>query len=148
MRAGKRACRKGIEIMRVAWKKVAAVVAAAAAITGASANLAWADNISNGLDGSVDAVAEVMALNPGGTGTTQLYVDPTNGDGKNGCNLTGDTTLVVDVASGDPQVATVTPSQVTFTSCVAINDKNLPTLNVTAGKAGSATITLSKVSNN
>ena len=36
---------------------------------------AFADNISNNLDATVDAVAEVMSLNTGGpNGTTQLYV--------------------------------------------------------------------------
>ena len=34
------------------------------------------------------------AAQPGGpNGTTQLYVAPSNGDGKSGCNLTGGTTL-------------------------------------------------------
>ena len=105
--------------------------------------VAGADDISNNLDASIDAVAEVMPLNVGGAnGTTQLYVDPTGGDGKSGCNLTGSTTLVVSVASSNTAVATVSPGSVTFTSCGAT-----PTLTVTPVAAGSATISVVQTSN-
>lgn len=108
--------------------------------------VAVADNVSNNLDGTVDVVAEVMSLNTGGAdGTTRLYVDPTNGDGKNGCNLTGSTTLVVSIASGDTSVATVSPSSVTFTSCVT--SLTGPILTVTPHNTGSASISLSLTSN-
>jgi hypothetical protein len=54
----------------------------------------------------VDAVAEVMPLTVGGgNGTTQLAVTPQNGDGKNGCNLSGATTLGLSVSSSDISVA-------------------------------------------
>src|SRR5688572_15356590 len=80
--------------------------------------VALADDISNNLDASVDAAAEVMPLTTGGAnGTTQLYVTPRNGDGKNGCNLTGSTTLGLSVSSSNTSVATVSPSSATFTSC-------------------------------
>ena len=108
--------------------------------------VAVADNVSNTLDGTVDVVAEVMTLNTGGTeGTTRLYVEPANGDGKNGCNLTGNTTLVVAIASGDTSVATVSPSSVTLTSCVT--SQTGPILTVTPHNAGSASISLSLTSN-
>ena len=105
---------------------------------------ASADDIPNNLDATVDAVAEVMALNAGGaSGTTQLRVVTQNGDGKNGCNLTGGTTLVVSVTSSNPSAATVSPTSVTFTSCGAT-----PTLTVTPHAPGSATISLAQTSNN
>src|SRR4051794_36052414 len=108
--------------------------------------VAVADNVSNNLDGTVDVVAEGMSLNTGGAdGTTRLYVDPTNGDGKNGCNLTGSTTLVVSIASGDTSVATVTPSSVTFTGCVTSQTGLI--LTVTPHNAGSASVSLSLTSN-
>jgi hypothetical protein len=117
----------------------AAVVGVVFAIAGA----AFADDISNNLDASVDAVAEVMPLNVGGAnGTTNLYVVERNGDGKNGCNLTGATTLVVAVASSNTSVATVSPSSVTLTSCGAT-----PTLTVTPHNQGSATVTVNQTSN-
>jgi hypothetical protein len=117
----------------------AAVVGVVFAIAGA----AFADDISNNLDASVDAVAEVMPLTVGGAnGTTNLYVVERNGDGKNGCNLTGATTLVVAVASSNTSVATVSPSSVTFTSCGAT-----PTLTVTPHNQGSATVTVNQTSN-
>ena len=65
-----------------------------AAGTLAFAGVAVADDISNSLDSSIDSAAEAMPLNVGGAdGTTVLSVTPRNGDGKNGCNLTGSTTL-------------------------------------------------------
>jgi hypothetical protein len=106
--------------------------------------IAFADDISNNLDATVDAVAEIMPLNVGGSnGTTQLYVAPQNGDGKNGCNLTGSTTLVLSVSSSNTSAATVSPSSITFTSC-----GGTPTLTVTPVAQGSATISVSQTSNN
>lgn len=101
------------------------------------------DDIPNSLDASVDAEAEVMSLVAGGAnGTTILTVVPINGDGKNGCNLTGSTTLVVAVVSSNAAVATVSPSPVTFGSCGDVH-----TLTVTPVAVGSATISLSLISN-
>jgi hypothetical protein len=101
------------------------------------------DNISNNIDGTIDAVAEVMPLTVGGAnGTTTLYVQPTNGDGKNGCNLTGSTTLDITVTSSNTAVATVSPASITFTSC---GDEK--TLTVTPVAQGTATITVAQTSN-
>jgi hypothetical protein len=119
-----------------------AAMSAATLVVGAAA--AHADNIYNNLDTSIDATAEVMPLTAGGAqGTTTLYVDPTNGDGKNGCNLTGSTTLTLDVSSSNAAVATVSPATVTFTSC-----GDTKALTVTPIAAGSATVSLSQSSNN
>lgn len=107
--------------------------------------IALADNISNSLDGSIDAVAEQMPLNQNGAnGTTTLYVQPTTGSGdpKNGCNLTGSTSLGLSVNSNNTSVATVSPSSVTFTSC-----GDVKTLTVTPHNAGTATISVSQTSN-
>lgn len=121
------------------WSLILGTIFAFAAL----AAVAYADNIDNSLDGSADAVAEVMPLNVGGAnGTTQLSVDQTNDDGKPGCNLTGSRTLVVAVVSSNTSVATVSPSSVTFTSCGMI-----PSLTVTPVSQGSATISLSQTSN-
>ena len=120
------------------------IFAAVAALVAASAPAALADSVANNIDGSIDSVAEVMALNVGGSnGSTQFYVNPTNGDGKNGCNLTGSTTLVVSVSSSNASVATVSPSTLTFSAC-----GDIPTLTVTPHNQGSATISLSEASNN
>jgi hypothetical protein len=104
---------------------------------------AHADDIFNKLDGSIDATAEVMPLNAGGaTGTTTLAVNPTNGDGKNGCNLTGSTTLTLSISSSASSVATVSPTSVTFTSC-----SDTKVLTVTPHAEGSATISAAFSSN-
>ena len=108
------------------------------------AALAYADDISNTLDASIDADFEAMALNVGGgTGSTTLIVTPRNGDGKNGCNLTGSTTLGVSVASSNTSVATVSPTSVSFGSC---GDEK--TITVTPVATGTANVTLSQTSNN
>lgn len=105
--------------------------------------VAWADDISNNLDATVDSTAEVMNLTQGGAnGSAQLYVVPQNDDGKNGCNLTGSTTLVVSINTSNGAVATVTPNSVTFDSCGAT-----PTITVVPVAPGSATISLSETSN-
>jgi hypothetical protein len=115
----------------------------AVAAFAAFAAVAYADDVSNNLDGTIDATAETLNLTfPGSSGTVSLYVQPTNGDGKNGCNLTGSTNLVVSVASTNPAVATVSPNSITFSSC-----GDTPTITVTPHSAGAATVSLSQTSN-
>ncbi|MFC5178745.1 PxKF domain-containing protein [Nocardioides taihuensis] len=118
--------------------------ATSAAILLVGAGPALADDVANRLDTSIDATAEVMSLNVGGVAkSTTLYISPANGDGKQGCNLTGSTTLVVNVASSNTAVATVSPSSVTFGSC-----GDTPAVTVTPVSAGSSTISVSQASNN
>ena len=74
---------------------------------------AQADQLANDLDASVDANFEVLALDHAGTGSVGLYVNATNGDGANGCNLNGNNesdNVTFRVASSDTGVATVTPT--------------------------------------
>ena len=118
------------------WSLILGSIVAAVAF----AAVAYADNITNNLPGSV----KVMALNVGGpTGSTQLTVIPQGSDGKPGCNLTGSTTLVVSVNSSDTSVATVSPTSLTFGSC-----GDVKTLTVTPVSEGSSNVTLSQTSNN
>jgi hypothetical protein len=120
--------------------------------------IASADDIYNTVDASIDTQAESMVLTAGGTaGTTNVAVQPTGtggspADGKQGCNLTGSTTLVVDVVSSDSTKATVAatspqdtthPNRITFTSCSDVRG-----ITVTPLVAGTATISLTQVSNN
>ncbi len=101
--------------------------------------LAMADDIYNNLDTSIDAVAEVMPLNAGGVaGTTDLYLEKKNEDGKQGCNLQGTNEYITfSVISSDPSVATVLPGEVTFDNCA-----DTFTLTVTPLTEGSTTISL------
>jgi hypothetical protein len=78
--------------------------------------MAFADDIYNNLDPTIDSNVETTNLTAGGAnGTVNLLVDETNGDGKNGCNLTSDKKLVAAVNNTDASVATVSPSSVEFT---------------------------------
>lgn len=125
----------------------AGLKAGAALATGAlllaTAGAAGADIIHNNLDGTVDSVAEVMPLNVGGpTGGTVLAVQPANGDGKQGCNLTGSTVLELSLGSSNTSVATVSPSTVTFTSC-----SDTKQLTVTPVGVGTATVSAAQISN-
>lgn len=120
-----------------------ALMGATTALLLSGTGIATADDISNSIDSSVDAVAEVMPLNVGGAdGTTTLAVNPMGDDGKSGCNLTGSTILTVDVKSNNTDAATVSPSSVTFTSC-----GTTPTLTVHPVAVGSATISLTQTVN-
>lgn len=124
-------------------RKLITAFAAVPLLLSGAIGAAMADDISNDLDASIDAVAEVMPLTAGGpAGSTELYVSPANGDGKNGCNLTGDSTLRLSVASSDTAVATVSPSQVTFTSC-----GDTKTLTVVPVAKGSATVSVAQSAN-
>jgi hypothetical protein len=126
---------RGRRALRSLGVVVGAAIAAASVV-----GVASADDISN----DIDAAAEIMPLTVGGPdGTTQLFVTPRNGDGKNGCNLTGSTTLGLSVSSSDTDVATVSPSSLTFGSC-----GDIKTLTVTPGAQGTATISVSQTSNN
>lgn len=115
-----------------------ATIAAASAV-----GVAAADDVANSLDPSIDVAAETMALNVGGTdGTTQLYITPRNGDGKQGCNLTAGSTLTVSVASSNAAVATVSPGSITFGAC-----GDTATLKVHPVGTGSATVSLTQTAN-
>lgn len=105
--------------------------------------LALADDIVNNVDTTVDATAEELGLTVGDTATTvNLYLVERDGDGKNGCNLTGQTSLQLAVRSSDPAKATVSPPSVTFTSC---GDSH--PLTVTPVGEGSSTISLTETNN-
>lgn len=112
-------------------------------------SVAFADDVSNNLDFDVDATLESTTLTAGGANkVVDMYTVNRNGDGKNGCNLTGSTTLVVDVVSSDPTVASVSPAQLTFTNCEGVLTNLTTAVTVTPLSAGTADITLSEVSNN
>lgn len=120
-----------------------AATTVAAVLLAAGGGNALADNVFNSLNGTVDASVETLTVAPNATATVTLGIDATNGDGKNGCNLTGSTTLVAGVSSSNTSVATVSPGSVTFTSC-----GDVKTLTVTGKAAGTARISLSLTSNN
>ena len=129
--------------MEFSLRKVLAS-AAAVGMVAAVVCTANADEIYNKLDDTVDIIAEVMPLNVGGpNGSTKLYVAPTGGDGKPGCNLTGSTSVTFSTASSNTGVATVSPASVTFTAC---GDEK--TLTITPVAQGSTTITVAQTANN
>ena len=110
------------------------------------ASIAFADDVSNNLDASVDATLEVMNLVVGSDGPVTYKLHPKNGDGDSGCNLDSSSESVTfNVVTGNASVVTVAPTSVTFTG-PGCGDQNLIT--VTAVGAGSTNITLSVASNN
>lgn len=111
--------------------------------------VALADDVANDVDGSVDAAYEIVPLVvPGPSRAVDLYTVNRNGDGKNGCNLTGATTLTLGVSSSNTSVATVSPSQVTFTGCEGAGANLATGVTVSPVATGSASIEFSLVSNN
>lgn len=127
-------------LRRPRTRALAAVGAVALAL--GLAGPAGADIVYNDADATIDVASEHVAVTAGTSASVKLKVDPTNGDGKNGCNLTSSSTLVVAVASSATSRATVTPSSVTFTSC---GDEK--TLIVTGVSAGAAVVSLTQTSN-
>ena len=119
--------------------KAIGTLAAATSLSLLGSGVALADVVSN----DIDAAAETIGLTAGGpNGTTQLSITPTNGDGKNGCNLTGSTSLTLALSSSNTGAATVAPSSVTFTSC-----SDVKTLTVTPVAAGSTSISAAQTAN-
>ena len=109
---------------------------------------ARADVVTNTLDNTIDATPEVMNLTAGGAnGSTGLVVqntnqnDPNFPDSNNPCNLAGQgTNLTVNLVSSDPTKATVSPSQLTFADCGAVQ-----AITVSPLAAGSVTISATQV---
>ena len=130
---------------RLNRKRRLAVVGASLALGALSlAAVALADDVTNDLDVTVDATAEVMNLSAGGAnGSTNLSVVPRTGDGKNGCNIQStDPAVTFSVASSSPAVATVSPSSVAFDNCGDVNQ-----LSVTPLTQGTTTISLTQTTN-
>ena len=106
--------------------------------------VAYADDIVNDLDNSIDDTREAMPLTAGGaTGSTVISVDETNGDGKNGCNIQGaGTSVTFSVTSSNTSVATVSPNSITFNNC-----GDTHTVTVTPLAEGEANITFAQTAN-
>ncbi|TLM83150.1 PxKF domain-containing protein [Pseudarthrobacter sp. NamE5] len=139
--SGKTAAGGKILLRRTSTRTAAAVAAGSLLLAGGG--VAFADDIYNNLDASIDSMAEIMPLNVGGaSGSTTLAVAPQGGDGKEGCNLTRQSTLTLHLSSSNPSVATVSPSTVTFDSCGATKALTIDPL-----AAGSATVLAKQVSN-
>jgi hypothetical protein len=130
---------------RVALVRRAAAIGAVLTMT--FGGVAFADNVSNNLDGSVDATVEALAMTAGGSSTVTLYIDPTGqgptpSDGKAGCNLTASSTLRLSVSSNAPTVASVSPGSITFGSC-----GDTKVLSLSALSVGTARISVAQTSN-
>ena len=92
--------------------RLLAAAALVSAIVG-SGGAAYADEVANDLDNIVDVDgSRRMPLTVGANGSTVLRIVPANGDGKNGCNLTGSTAATFSVGSSAGSVATVSPATV------------------------------------
>lgn len=104
---------------------------------------AWADQIVNTLDNSIDPTRETLQLTVPNSGSTTVYVNPTNDlDGEPSCNLQGkDESVTFSVESSNSSVATVSPSSITFNNC---GDTRAVT--VTAVAQGPANITFTRKS--
>jgi hypothetical protein len=108
---------------------------------------ALADTIHNTLDSSIDTERELLELTTV-DGATSLKVDPTNGDGKQGCNLTAELRLVVSVISSDTSVATVRTGDVTNDQQLTFTNCGTQEVTIKPRSEGTANITFSEVFNN
>ena len=116
--------------------------------------IALADTVYNNLDGTIDTAAESITLTEGGTNdTASVLISATNGDGKQGCNLTASTTLKVKAVSSDSSKVTASlvdpttgAAKDTFTSCGDSIKIKVEALAATGSTP--VTISLEQVSNN
>lgn len=129
-------------------KRLSALAAVTAFFTLSAVGIAWADQVVNDLDSSVDTNLEQMNLTVGGpSGTVRFWLNPTtNDDGKPGCNLGGPgSQLVLTVSSANPSVAGVSGGPVTITACSNPSASTFVYSNpitVTPVGAGSTTVSL------
>ena len=137
---------KGIFIMKLKFTNALSLALIVAMLF---TSVGLADDVVNNLDLTVDAALEATSLTAGGvTKTVDLYINPENGDGKNGCNLTGGTSLVVNVISSNSSVASVSPAQLTFTNCEGVLTNLNTAVTVTPLAAGTTNISLALISEN
>jgi hypothetical protein len=125
--------------MHVRIRRALATTAAGVLLAAASVGTAYADDIVNDIVNPTESMSLVIG---GAIGSTTLSVTTTNGDGKNGCNLTGSTTATFAINTSDAAVATVSPASVTFASC-----GDVKTVTITPHAPGEATVSLSQTSN-
>ena len=106
------------------------------------ATVAYADNVVNNVDTSVDPTREQQAVAVGGSAGVKISVLNTiasvDGASGNNCNLSGgtSTTITLAIASADTAIATVSPAQVTIDDCDS-----------SAGGANAKTVVVSGVAN-
>ncbi|HEX8781561.1 MAG TPA: hypothetical protein VF728_10395, partial [Nocardioides sp.] len=120
------------------------LVAGTAAGLLALSGIASADVVVNSLDNTVDNAKEQMALTVGGAASsTQITVNATADSREPSavCNVSETATLVVNIQSDKPEVATVSPSTLTFSACGVPQQ-----VTVTPGKAGTSNIDFTKSS--
>lgn len=117
------------------------MAAIAVGILAAVAGGAFADQVANNLDTTIDSTPEALTLTAGGSdGSVGYILHATTGapDSKPGCNLTGSgSQLVVDLQSSDTGVATLGSNSITITAC----DSTAVSVSVHPVAAGSADIT-------
>lgn len=110
----------------------------------AMSGIASADVVVNSLDNTIDNAKEQLALTVGGSASsTQITVNATQDSRESSavCNVSDTAQLVVNIESDKPDVATVSPSTLTFSACGAPQQ-----VTVTPGKAGVANVDLTKAS--
>jgi hypothetical protein len=119
-------------VKRLKTRRLVLSLFAAAATSLTVVAIALGDDISNNLDGSIDANVETLATSAGAApSSVGLYVQPRNSDGNTGCNFQGTTEAATfSVQSSNPLVATAS-SPVTFNNC-----GDTPSITVTPLSAG------------
>lgn len=128
-------------------QKISAFILAVAISGILPVGVAFADDVYNNLDLTVDATLEVMNLNISDTGVVSFRVKAPGSifDPDSGCNLdSAAESVAFNVITSNAGVATVFPGSITFTG-PGCNDS--PSVTVTGVAAGSATISLSETRN-
>lgn len=134
--------------MHVRIRRALATTAAGVLLAAASVGTAYADEVINNVDATVDSTAELVPLTAGDSRTVELWVKNQNerdGDTEGPCNLAGDAFIVVNVSSSEPGVATVTPTSASIAAC---GPEGAVSLTVRALVAGTSTVSVSRAGGN
>ena len=132
--------------MTLMRRKAYGVVAAAAALSLVGGGIAFADEVVNDLDNTIDNQFEILALTAGGAaGSVGIKIVATEDRGESGavCNVSVADPLRVVASSSDATKASVPSTALVFTACNVTQ-----TVSVTPVAAGVADITFAKASDN
>ena len=126
-----------MNIKRLVGAGIVATAMAASSLNAAIADQIYIDTVNN--TGANDVTLDLVSGSPQ-SGSVTLEYRATNGDGKNGCNLTGTGKhvtfpLVVQTVSGTAPV--LDKASVTFTDCTQTQ-----TVNISATAVGTINVTL------
>jgi hypothetical protein len=130
-----------IRMQRV--RRTLLVLGVVSALMALSAGIAFADNINDDISDNASGIT-LIAGDPNSTGTAQVKIVSTNGDGNNQCNIDNPATQSVTLQFNTPSGVTANPGTMKFTQCDVFQGVSFSA----SASAVSGTVTASIIQNN